>query len=60
MSYNIGSTNKPDASHAVNALTQSASTSNLQGTRRAVDQADANSWFEAMASAWGNALDFVQ
>jgi len=58
MSYNgIGSTNKPDASHAVNALTQSAATSNLQGTRRAVDQADANSWFEAMASAWGNALD---
>jgi hypothetical protein len=53
----IGSTNRPDASHAVNALTQSASSSTLQGTRRAVDQADANSWFEAMASAWGNALD---
>ena len=57
MSYNIGGTNKPDAMHAISSLTQSAATSGLQGTRRAVDQADASSWFEAMASAWGNALD---
>ena len=57
MSSNIGSTNKPDAAHAVSALTQSVATSNLQGTRRPVDRADANSWFEAMANAWGNALD---
>jgi hypothetical protein len=53
----IGSSNKIDPNSQVNQLTQSASTSSLQGSRKTVDSKDANSWFEAMASAWGNALD---
>lgn len=42
----------------IDALTQSAS-SGIGGAngRRNVEQGEASSWFEAMAGAWGKALD---
>ncbi len=53
---NINSVNPRLNMLGVDALTQANSGAGATG-RRQVDEKEASSWFEAMAGAWGKALD---
>ncbi len=53
----INPTNGKPGMLGVDALSQAASAGIGGKERRSVDQGEATSWFEAMAGAWGKALD---
>ena len=53
----INNVNARQSMLGIDALTQSASTGIGGNARRPVGEAEAGSWFEAMAGAWGKALD---